>query len=585
MKRKNTRLTFVEEKQPGTGARPAGGKTPGADQTGKAKAKHSTRAPPKRGLKMDADKAKERAAQLRFGKAEIIEESSKHRRRKPALDAVLAGETHKQVDQQNQDENTGVQAAHEGERLVEGAAKKGAKKLKDSKYSQKLKASRKGKKPVKDPDKPKSQPAQAYRGQQAAQSQPASNPISRWKQRQQIKAGYYARKAGGKAGGAAGEKAGSTAAKKAAEKAKAAAAKAAQFVSTHAHLILMGGLLVVLILVLITFITSCSVFFPGGTGTVWTTSYTAEDEDILGAEEDYCLLEEKLMAEIEAIPASHPGYDEYNFDLDPIDHDPYGLAAMLTAIHEAYTRGEVQGTMTAIFNMQYKLILTETIEIRTRTETRTDIDPVTGETYTYEVEVEYEWKILNITLINYGIDFVAFRMLFGDDLERYQILQETQGNRPELFGGLSLVIGSDGSGEAGIDYQVPAEALTDPEFGAMLKEAEKYLGTPYVWGGSSPETGFDCSGYVRWVLNQSGWDVGRTTANGLWQKAAKISEQEAKPGDLVFFEGTYDVAGASHVGIYVGNGMMISAGDPIKYSNIHSSYWDKHLLGFGRIPK
>ena len=499
MKRKKTRLTFVEEKQPGTGARPAGGKTPGADQSGKAKAKHSTRAPPKRGLKMDADKAKERAAQLRFGKAEIIEESSKHRRRKPALDAVLAGETHKQVDQQNQDENTGVQAAHEGERLVEGAAKKGAKKLKDSKYSQKLKASRKGKKPVKDPDKPKSQPAQAYRGQQAAQSQPASNPISRWKQRQQIKAGYYARKAGG----AAGEKAGSTAAKKAAEKAKAAAAKTAQFVSTHAHMILIGGVLVVLILVLITFITSCSVFFPGGTGTVWTTSYTAEDEDILGVETDYCMLEAKLMAEIEAIPASHPGYDEYNFDLDPINHDPYGLAAMLTAIHEAYTRGEVQGTMSAIFDMQYELILTETIEIRTRTETRTDIDPVTGESYTYEVEVEYEWKILNITLINYGLDMVAHGMLSGDDLERYQILQETQGNRPELFGGLSLVVGSDGSGEAGIDYQVPAEALTDPEFGSMLKEAEKYLGTPYVWGARNrrpnPVTWFSLKAPMMWL--------------------------------------------------------------------------------------
>lgn len=581
MKRKNTRLTFVEEKQPGTGARPAGGKAPGADQTGKAKAKHSTRAPPKRGLKMDTDKAKERAAQLRFGKAEIVEESTKHRRRKPTLDGVLAGETHKQVDQKNRDENTGVQAAHEGERLVEGAAKKGAKKLKDSKYSQKLKASRKGKKPVKDPDKSKRQTVQSYRGQQDAQPQPASNPISRWKQRQQIKAGYYARKAGG----AAGEKVGSTAAKKTAEKAKAAAARTAQFVSTHAHMILIGGVLVVLILVLITFITSCSVFFPGGTGTVWTTSYTAEDEDILGVETDYCMLEAKLMAEIEAIPASHPGYDEYNFDLDPINHDPYGLAAMLTAIHEAYTRGEVQGTMSAIFDMQYELILTETIEIRTRTETRTDIDPVTGESYTYEVEVEYEWKILNITLINYGLDMVAHGMLSGDDLERYQILQETQGNRPELFGGLSLVVGSDGSGEAGIDYQVPAEALTDPEFGSMLKEAEKYLGTPYVWGGSSPETGMDCSGYVCWVLNESGWDVGRTTANGLWQQSTRISEQEAKPGDLVFFEGTYDTPGASHVGIYVGDGMMISAGDPIKYSNIHSSYWDGHLLGFGRIPK
>ena len=574
MKRKTTRLTFTEEELANPNIRRAAKKAArAAGRADKAKAKLSTRAPPKRGLKMDTDKAKERSAQLRFGKAEFGEEIAKPKRRKPGAEALLGGEAHRQVDKQNQDENAGVQAAHEGERLAEGAAKK----LKDGKYSKKLKAYKKAERLDKAADKAN---IQALRRKQQA-VQPTSNPISRWKQRQQIKASYYARKTGSKMSGGAAN----TARSAATRKAKAAAAKAAQFASTHAHMLLMGGVLVLLILVIFCFITSCSVFFPGGTGTVWTTSYTAEDEDILGAEEDYCLLEEKLMAEIEAIPASHPGYDEYNFDLDPINHDPYGLAAMLTAIHEAYTRGEVQGTMTAIFDMQYELILTETIEIRTRTETRTDIDPATGETYTYEVEVEYEWKILNITLINYGIDFVAVNMLSGDDLERYQILQETQGNRPELFGGLSLVIGSDGSGEAGIDYQVPAEALTDPEFGSMLKEAEKYLGTPYVWGGSTPETGFDCSGYVCWVLNQSGWDVGRTTANGLWQKAAKISEQEAKPGDLVFFEGTYDVAGASHVGIYVGNGMMISAGDPIKYSNIHSSYWDKHLLGFGRIPK
>ena len=574
MKRKTTRLTFTEEELTNPNIRRAAKKAArAADRADKAKAKLSSRAPPKRGLKMDADKAKERSAQLRFGKAEFGEEIAKPKRRKPGTEALLGGEAHRQVDKQNQDENAGVQAAHEGERLAEGAAKK----LKDGKYSKKLKAYKKAERLDKAADKAN---IQALRRKQQA-VQPTSNPISRWKQRQQIKASYYARKTGSKMSGGAAN----TARSAATRKAKAAAAKAAQFASTHAHMLLMGGVLVLLILVIFCFITSCSVFFPGGTGTVWTTSYTAEDEDILGAEEDYCLLEEKLMAEIEAIPASHPGYDEYNFDLDPINHDPYGLAAMLTAIHEAYTRGEVQGTMTAIFDMQYELILTETIEIRTRTETFFFNDTATTETYTYEVEVEYEWKILNITLINYGIDFVAVNMLSGDDLERYQILQETQGNRPELFGGLSLVIGSDGSGEAGIDYQVPAEALTDPEFGSMLKEAEKYLGTPYVWGGSTPETGFDCSGYVCWVLNQSGWDVGRTTANGLWQKAAKISEQEAKPGDLVFFEGTYDVAGASHVGIYVGNGMMISAGDPIKYSNIHSSYWDKHLLGFGRIPK
>ncbi len=574
MKRKTTRLTFTEEELADKGVRRAARKAArAADRADKAKAKLSTRAPPKRGLKMETDKAKERSAQLRFGKAEFGDEITKPKRRKPGAEALAGGEAHRQIDKQNQDENTGVQAAHEGERLAEGAAKK----LKDAKYSKKLKAYKKAEKLDKAADKANIRAL--HRKQQAAQ--PASNPISRWKQRQQIKASYYARKSGGKAGGSAANSARSAATKKA----KAAAAKTARFVSTHAHMILMGGILALVILVIFSFVTSCSVFFPGGTGTVWTTSYTAEDEDILGAESDYCQMEAALKAEIEAIPSSYPDYDEYNFNLDPITHDPHQLAAMLTAIHEAYTRGEVQGTMSAIFDAQYELILTETIEIRTRTETRTGTDPTTGETYSYEVEVEYEWKILNITLLNYGIDTVAYGMLSGDDLERYQILQETQGNRPELFGGFSLSVGSDGSGEAGIDYEVPAEALTDPEFAAMLKEAEKYLGTPYVWGGSTPETGFDCSGYVCWVLNESGWDVGRTTANGLWQQAAKISEQEAKPGDLVFFEGTYDTAGASHVGIYVGDGMMISAGDPIKYSDIHSSYWDGHLLGFGRIPK
>ena len=574
MKRKTTRLTFTEEELANPNVRRAAKKaTRAADRADKAKAKLSPRAPPKRGLKMDADKAKERSAQLRFGKAEFSEEIAKPKRRKPGAEALLGGEAHRQVDKQNQDENAGVQAAHEGERLAEGAAKK----LKDGKYSKKLKAYKKAEKLDKVADKAN---IQALRRKQQA-AQPASNPISRWKQRQQIKASYYARKTGSKISGSAANTARSAATKKA----KAVAAKAAQFASTHAHMLLMGGVLVLLILVIFGFITSCSVFFPGGMGTVWTTSYTAEDEDILGAEADYQALEEALRAEVAAIPSSYPDYDEYTWDLAPITHDPHELAAVLTAIHEAYTRGEVQGTMQSIFDAQYEIILTETIEIRTRTETRTGTDPTTGDTYTYEVEVQYEWRILNITLLNFGIDSVARGMLSGDDLDRYDILQETQGNRPELFGGVSVGYGSDGSGEVGIDYEVPAEALSDPEFAAMLEEAEKYLGTPYVWGGSSPETGFDCSGYVCWVLNQSGWDVGRTTANGLWQQAAKVSEHEAKPGDLVFFQGTYDTPGASHVGLYVGDGMMISAGDPIKYSNIHSSYWDKHLLGFGRIPK
>ena len=449
MKRKTTRLTFTEEELANPNIRRAAKKaTHAADRADKAKAKLSTRAPPKRGLKMDADKAKERSAQLRFGKAEFGEEIAKPKRRKPGVEALLSGEAHRQVDKQNQDENAGVQAAHEGERLAEGAAKK----LKDGKYSKKLKAYKKAEKLDKAADKANIRAL--HRKKQA--EQPTSNPISRWKQRQQIKASYYARKTGSKISGGAANTARSAATKKA----KAAAAKAAQFASTHAHMLLMGGVLVLLILVIFCFITSCSVFFPGGMGTVWTTSYTAEDEDILGAEADYKALEEALRAEIAAIPSSYPDYDEYTWDLDSITHDPHQLAAVLTAIHEAYTRGEVQGTMQSIFDQQYELILSETIEIRTRTETRTGTDPTTGDTYTYEVEVQYEWKILNITLLNYGIDSVARGMLSGDDLDRYDILQETQGNRPELFGGVSVSVERSGiCRHAGRSGKVPGHPL------------------------------------------------------------------------------------------------------------------------------
>ena len=311
MKRKTTRLTFTEEELANPKVRRAAKKaTCAADRADKAKAKLSTRAPPKRGLKMDADKAKERSAQLRFGKAEFGEEIVKPKRRKPGAEALLGGEAHRQIDKQNQDENAGVQAAHEGERLAEGTAKK----LKDGKYSRKLKAYKKAERLDKAADKAN---IQALRRKQQA-AQPMSNPISRWKQRQQIKASYYARKTGGKMGSSAANSARSAATRKA----KAAVAKAAQFASTHAHMLLMGGVLVLLILVIFCFITSCSVFFPGGMGTVWTTSYTAEDEDILGAEADYKALEEALRAEIAAIPSSYPDYDEYTWDLDPITHDP-----------------------------------------------------------------------------------------------------------------------------------------------------------------------------------------------------------------------------------------------------------------------
>lgn len=302
-------------------------------------------------------------------------------------------------------------------------------------------------------------------------------------------------------------------------------------------------------------------------------------------------LEKKLKQKIDRTPMEHPGYNEYQYHLDPIEHDPWQLTSYLTTLHDDYTRGEVQGTMQALFQKQY--ILTTWVEVQIRYKTIWLIDPIT--LIPYPVDVPYEYRIFHTKLVNKGMETIIYQELDADQQKRYGVLQETKGGRPYLFGGglFSGLFGSSGStgslwsmgSGSGAEYQIPAEALTDPDFAALMQEAQKHLGTPYVWGGSTPEAGFDCSGFVCWVLNQSGYEVGRTTAEGLWQRSTPISESEARPGDLVFFEGTYDTPGRSHVGIYVGGGMMISAGDPVKYSNIHSSYWEKHLSGFGRISK
>ena len=308
--------------------------------------------------------------------------------------------------------------------------------------------------------------------------------------------------------------------------------------------------------------------------------YSAEDRDIRGAEQDYKKLEKELDKKIKRTPTDHPGYNEYQYHLDPIEHDPWQLTSFLTTLYDDYTRSEVQSELKETFKKQYKL--TTWVEVQIRYKTVWVISPVGIPVPT---QVPYEYRIFHTKLVNRGLEVVIREELNNDQWKRYEIFQDTLGGRPYLFNGGLPPGGSDGSGAPGIDYQVPAEALTDSEFAAIYEEAKKYVGTPYVWGGSSPETGFDCSGYVCWVYNQNGYDVGRTTANGLWNKCQKISEAEAKPGDLVFFKGTYDTPGMSHVGLYLGNGMMVSAGDPIKYANIHSSYWQKYLSGFGRLSK
>ena len=320
--------------------------------------------------------------------------------------------------------------------------------------------------------------------------------------------------------------------------------------------------------------------FSGGTQVSGQTMYSAEDRDIRGAEQDYKKLEKELDKKIKRTPTDHPGYNEYQYHLDPIEHDPWQLTSFLTTLYDDYTRSEVQSKLKETFKKQYKL--TTWVEVQIRYKTVWVISPAGIPVPT---QVPYEYKIFHTKLENRGLEVVIREELTEDQWQRYQIFQDTLGGRPYLFNGGLPPGGSDGSGAPGIVYTVPAEALTDTEFAAIYEEAKKYVGTSYVWGGSTPETGFDCSGYVCWVYNQNGYDIGRTTANGLWQKSQHISEAEAKPGDLVFFKGTYDTPGMSHVGIYLGNGKMVSAGDPIKYADIHSSYWQQYLAGFGRLSK
>ena len=366
--------------------------------------------------------------------------------------------------------------------------------------------------------------------------------------------------------------------KKAAQSTKTITEKAMEFCTTHSKTILFVLIAGLLFMILSGMFSSCSAMFQGGTQIVLGTSFTAKEEDIIGADNDYKALEAALRNEINNIERTHSGYDEYRYDLDEINHNPYELAAYLTVKFEDYTRDEVQATLQWLFEQQYELTLTEVVEIRTRTTSSTD--PETGETTT-EAE-DYEYYILKVKLRNKGLDSVISNSgLSEDDMERYRILLQTRGNRPDIFG--NDIYATPG-GEY-TDYDIPGEALTDTRFANMIREAEKYLGYPYVWGGSSPSSSFDCSGFVSWVINNcgNGWSVGRLTANGLMGVCDIIPKSSAKPGDLIFFQGTYDTSGASHVGIYVGNGMMIHCGNPISYASIESNYWQQHFYCFGRI--
>ena len=496
-----------------------------------------------------------------------------------AADAISA-KAHQSVRNADQDNNSGVEAAHFSEGSAEGAARAGSR----FQYGRKLRQYKKLERLEKKADKDAVDSIFAER--MKSDPQAGSNFFSRWRQKQAIKKEYAAAKAGA---AAAENTAAGTA--KAAQGTASMTEKAFQFVQSHSHIIIGIAAVGLLVLVIAGSVSSCSVLINGGGNVVLGTSYTAEDEDLKGVEMDYTKLEDKLRKQIDRIETDHPGYDEYRYNLAEIGHNPYELASLLTVEFENYTRSQVQARLQSIFEAQYELKLEEKVEIRTRKETRVGYryNPITGtgHTYTYQVTVQYEYKILNVTLLNRGVDYVARNSgLTDDQLQRYEVALECRGNRDDLFAGIAFAT-PDGAGSSGEyqDYDIPGEALTDEKFRKMITEAEKYLGYPYVWGGSSPSTSFDCSGFVSWVINHcgNGWNVGRQTANGLMGKCDIIPKSEAKPGDLIFFQKTYNTSGASHVGIYVGNGMMIHCGSPISYASIETSYWRQHYYCMGRI--
>ncbi len=474
-------------------------------------------------------------------------------------------------------DNSGVEGAHKSEKLAERAGGYASRKLKEGYRSHKLKPYREAAKA--EAASKKADTNYLYHKTLKENPELASNPLSRFHQKQQTKKQYAKDlRAAQKAGTTAGKTAKNT--HKATQKAGEATKKTTDFIARHWKAILTVCVFLLLIVMIFTGLSSCAAVIQGGVSSVLGTSYTAEDETIREVEADYKELESGLREEIADIETDYPDYDEYQYHLDEIGHNPFALASYLTAKLYDYTREEAQAEIQALFEKQYTLALREEIQTRYRTETTTD--PKTGETTTEEIP--YDYYILHVTLTNKNMETLAGELLTPEQKEMFDIYMETKGNKPDVFGE-DYAAGTPGGGEY-TDYEIPPEALSDERFAAMIAEAEKYLGYPYVWGGSSPSTSFDCSGFVCWVINHSGvGSVGRTTAQGIFNYTTPIAPSEAKPGDIIFFTGTYDSGSAvSHVGIYAGNGMMIHCGNPISYASVNTPYWQSHFYSYGRLP-
>ena len=508
--------------------------------------------------------------QLRFEEVDKKKPPSKltHAVQDAPANFVLS-QVHREV-RQSEDDNVGVEAAHKVEQTVES----GGRLVQSAHRAHQLKPYRAAIRAER-----KLEQANIDALQKKAEiDSPTSNPVSKWQQKQAIKKQYAAAKHN-QAAQTTAKAAENTAkaAKKAAEKAE----KAGKYVWEHRRGFAIAAAILLMLAFLLNGLSSCSVIMDGVGSGIAASTYPSQDADMLGAEAQYCAMEAELQRYLDTYESTHD-YDEYHFDLDTIEHDPYVLISMITALHQGeWTLDEVQGTLQMLFDRQY--ILTEDVVVETRYRTETDTwTDADGNTHTDTYQVPYDYYICTVTLENFNLSHVPVYIMSEEQLGMYATYMATLGNRPDLFPG-SGYIGKYVEGSY-TDYDIPPEALDDEVFAAIIKEAKKYLGYPYVWGGSSPSTSFDCSGFVSWVINHSGWDVGRLGAQGLCNICTPVSSANVKPGDLVFFTGTYDTPGVSHVGIYVGNNMMIHCGDPISYANLNSSYWQSHFYRYGRLP-
>ena len=508
--------------------------------------------------------------QLRFEEVDKKKPPSKltHAVQDAPANLVLS-QVHREV-RQSEDDNVGVEAAHKVEQAVES----GGRLVQSAHHAHQLKPYRAAIRAEKKLERANLDALQ----KKAEIDSPTSNPVSKWQQKQAIKKQYAAAKHN-QAAQTTAKAAENTAkaAKKAAEKAE----KAGKYVWEHRRGFAIAAAILLMLAFLLNGLSSCSVIMDGVGSGIAASTYPSQDADMLGAEAQYCAMEAELQRYLDTYESTHD-YDEYHFDLDTIEHDPYVLISIITALHQGeWTLDEVQGTLQMLFDRQY--ILTEDVVVETRYRTETDTwTDADGNTHTDTYQVPYDYYICTVTLENFNLSHVPVYIMSEEQLGMYATYMATLGNRPDLFPG-SGYIGKYVEGSY-TDYDIPPEALDDEVFAAIIKEAEKYLGYPYVWGGSSPSTSFDCSGFVSWVINHSGWDVGRLGAQGLCNICTPVSSANVKPGDLVFFTGTYDTPGVSHVGIYVGNNMMIHCGDPISYANLNSNYWQSHFYRYGRLP-